>query len=137
MRQKLMSRKDPAEAEVKCGLIRARIIWAIIPGFVVFGNIPDGWTLFGSAIVVRISSQFVSDRPRLKIGRCRVTGKAISCQDRRTATLQLVECHTRYVILVKVVSKDTRTVVSALIRQARKLPSGPYKSLTWIRSLSR
>ncbi len=49
----------------------------------------------------------------------------------------LVECHTRYVILVKVVSKDTQTVVSALIRQAKKLPSEPYKALTWIRSLSR
>ena len=28
------------------------LIWAIILGFVVFGDIPDGWTLFGSAIVV-------------------------------------------------------------------------------------
>ena len=36
----------------------------------------------------RISSQLVSDRRLLKIGRCRVTGKAISCQDRRTATLR-------------------------------------------------
>ena len=28
------------------------LIWAIILGFVVFGDIPDGWTLFGSAIIV-------------------------------------------------------------------------------------
>ena len=45
----------------------------------------------------------------------------------------LVERHTRYVMLVKVANKDTRTVVSALIRQAGKLPSELYKSLTWDR----
>ena len=45
----------------------------------------------------------------------------------------LVERHTRYLMLVKVVNKDTRTVVSALIRQAKKLPTELYKSLTWDR----
>jgi IS30 family transposase len=45
----------------------------------------------------------------------------------------LVERHTRYVMLVKVANKDTRTVVSALIKQAKKLPSELYKSLTWDR----
>ena len=45
----------------------------------------------------------------------------------------LVERHTRYVMLVKVANKDTRTVVSALIRQAKKLPAELYKSLTWDR----
>ncbi len=45
----------------------------------------------------------------------------------------LVERHTRYVMLAKVANKDTRTVVSALIRQANKLPSELYKSLTWDR----
>ena len=45
----------------------------------------------------------------------------------------LVERHTRYVMLAKVANKDTRTVVSALIRQAKKLPSELYKSLTWDR----
>ena len=34
----------------------------------------------------RISSQSVSDRQQLKIGRCLVTGKAISCPGRTTAT---------------------------------------------------
>ena len=43
----------------------------------------------------------------------------------------LVERHTRYVILVKVVNNNTQTVVSALIKQARKLPTELYKSLTW------
>ena len=45
----------------------------------------------------------------------------------------LVERHTRYVMLVKVNSKDTETVINALTRQARKLPQELYKSLTWDR----
>ena len=45
----------------------------------------------------------------------------------------LVERQTRYVMLVKVANKETQTVVSALIRQARKLPTELYKSLTWDR----
>jgi IS30 family transposase len=43
----------------------------------------------------------------------------------------LVERHTRYVMLAKVANKDTQTVISALIKQAKKLPSELYKSLTW------
>ena len=45
----------------------------------------------------------------------------------------LVERHTRYVMLVKVNSKDTETVINALTKQARKLPGELYKSLTWDR----
>jgi len=45
----------------------------------------------------------------------------------------LVERHSRYVMLVKVKNKDTEGVVSALIKQARKLPRELYKSLTWDR----
>ena len=45
----------------------------------------------------------------------------------------LVERHTRYVMLAKVANKETQTVVSALIKQAKKLPTELYKSLTWDR----
>ena len=45
----------------------------------------------------------------------------------------LVERQTRYVMLAKVANKETQTVISALIRQARKLPTELYKSLTWDR----
>lgn len=45
----------------------------------------------------------------------------------------LVERQTRYVILAKVTSKDTETVVNALIKQAHKLPRELYRSLTWDR----
>jgi IS30 family transposase len=45
----------------------------------------------------------------------------------------LVERHTRYVMLAKVASRDTETVIKALIKQSRKLPKELYKSLTWDR----
>ena len=45
----------------------------------------------------------------------------------------LVERQTRYVMLAKVENKTTETVIRALIKQARKLPSELYKSLTWDR----
>jgi IS30 family transposase len=45
----------------------------------------------------------------------------------------LVERHTRYVMLVKVDSKETETVINALIKHAHKLPQELYKSLTWDR----
>ena len=45
----------------------------------------------------------------------------------------LVERHTRYVILARVESKDSETVITALIKQAHKLPRELYKSLTWDR----
>ena len=45
----------------------------------------------------------------------------------------LVERHTRYVMLAKVASKDTETVINTLIKHAHKLPRELYKSLTWDR----
>jgi IS30 family transposase len=50
-----------------------------------------------------------------------------------TQIATLVERQTRYVMLVKVASKDTQTVINALIKNARKLPQELYKSLTWDR----
>ena len=45
----------------------------------------------------------------------------------------LVERHTRYVMMAKVQGKDTKSVISALIRQSQKLPRELYQSLTWDR----
>ena len=45
----------------------------------------------------------------------------------------LVERQTRYVMLVKVASKDSETVVNALIKRARQLPKELYRTLTWDR----
>jgi IS30 family transposase len=45
----------------------------------------------------------------------------------------LVERQSRYLMLAKAHSKDTETVVDALIKHAQKLPQELYKSLTWDR----
>jgi len=55
------------------------------------------------------------------------------CGSNNSQIATLVERHTRLVMLVRVPSKDTRTVVNALIKQAHKLPRELYKSLTWDR----
>jgi len=45
----------------------------------------------------------------------------------------LVERQSRYVMLVKVASQDSETVINALIKHAHKLPRELYQSLTWDR----
>ncbi len=55
------------------------------------------------------------------------------CGSNNSQIATLVERHTRLVMLVRVPSKDTKTVVNALIKQAHKLPRELYKSLTWDR----
>jgi IS30 family transposase len=45
----------------------------------------------------------------------------------------LVERHTRYVMLVKLPSRDSQTVVKALSRTIRRLPEQLRRSLTWDR----
>ena len=52
---------------------------------------------------------------------------------KNTYIATLVERQTRYVMLIKVPSRDTETVVNALIKHADKLPRELYKSLTWDR----
>jgi IS30 family transposase len=55
------------------------------------------------------------------------------CGSNNSQIATLVERHTRLVMLVRVPSKDTKTVIDALIKQAHKLPRELYKSLTWDR----
>ena len=55
------------------------------------------------------------------------------CGSSNSQIATLVERHTRYVMLAKVASKDTETVVNALIKHAQKLPHELYRSLTWDR----
>jgi len=52
---------------------------------------------------------------------------------RNSYVATLVERHSRYLMLIKVANKDTESVVTALIKQARRLPSELYQSLTWDR----
>jgi len=53
--------------------------------------------------------------------------------DAHSQIATLVERHTRYVMLVKLVDKDSYTVAAALARHARSLPQELYRSLTWDR----
>ncbi|QCP52980.1 IS30 family transposase [Trinickia violacea] len=55
------------------------------------------------------------------------------CGSASSQIVSLVERQTRYVMLVKIASKDTETVINALIKHACKLPQELYKSLTWDR----
>ncbi|MGF6446897.1 IS30 family transposase [Paraburkholderia youngii] len=55
------------------------------------------------------------------------------CGSANSQIATLVERQTRYVMLVKIASKDSETVINALIRHACKLPQELYKSLTWDR----
>ena len=55
------------------------------------------------------------------------------CGSKNSFIVTLVERHSRYVMLAKIANRDTKSVVAALIRQARTLPDELYKSLTWDR----
>lgn len=52
---------------------------------------------------------------------------------KNTHIATLVERHSRFVMLVKLAGKDTESVVSALIREVKKLPDGVMQTLTWDR----
>lgn len=55
------------------------------------------------------------------------------CGDPHSQIATLVERHSRFVVLVKVPSKDSTTVVRALAKQMLKLPVQLRRSLTWDR----
>ena len=55
------------------------------------------------------------------------------CGNRSSQIATIVERQTRYLMLVKVASKDAETFANALVKNARKLPQELYKSLTWDR----
>jgi len=55
------------------------------------------------------------------------------CGSNNSQIATLVERQTRLLMLVRVPSKDTKTVINALIKQSHKLPRELYKSLTWDR----
>ena len=62
-----------------------------------------------------------------EIGRLRGSGNS------HIATL--VERHSRFIMLIKVASRDTAEVVGALSKHVRKLPTTLRRSLTWDRGL--
>ena len=55
------------------------------------------------------------------------------CGSSNSYIVTLVERHTRYVMLAKIANRDSRSVVTALIALARRLPDELRRSLTWDR----
>jgi IS30 family transposase len=55
------------------------------------------------------------------------------CGANNTHIATLVERHTRFVMLLKIPSKDTASLVAALAKHVRKLPQELRRSLTWDR----
>jgi IS30 family transposase len=53
------------------------------------------------------------------------------CGSLNSYIVTLVERHPRYVLLAKVTNRDSRSVITALIEQAKRLPDELLKSLTW------
>ena len=60
-------------------------------------------------------------------------GDLIVGRDHGSQIATLVERQSRFVMLVRVPTKDTHTVVRALARRVQRLPQGLMKSLTWDR----
>lgn len=52
------------------------------------------------------------------------------CGSTSSRIAMLVERQARYVMLVKIASKDSETIINALIKHAGKLPQELYKLLT-------
>jgi len=55
------------------------------------------------------------------------------CGSSNSYIVTLVERHSRYVLLAKVPNRDSKSVITALINQAHRLPDELIKSLTWDR----
>ena len=70
----------------------------------------------------------------LKTERFQVIGKENLIEGSNNSFIAtLVERHSRYVMLAKIQDNKTATVIPALIKQAKKLPTELYKTLTWDR----
>ena len=82
------------------------------------------------ADAVSISERPASAEDRAVPGHCEGD---LLCGSKNSFIVTLVERHSRYVLLAKIANRNTKSVVTALIRQARKLPDELYKSLTWDR----
>src|SRR5262249_45824376 len=74
-----------------------------------------------------------SGRPRPTIAPCQATGKEAFSPEQTTPTSRRWSSAIRFVMLLKVPSTHTATVVAALGKHVRKLPQELRRSLTWDR----
>jgi len=80
-------------------------------------------------------SQFESDPRRRKTERFRPLGRRSAGRWKEQLYCDVGERHSRFLMLIKVPSKDTAVVVAALSKRVRKLPATLRRSLTWDRGL--
>lgn len=59
---------DYANATLLAPYTYSAIVWAVLLGFLLFGQLPDGWSIAGMAIIV-ISGLFLAARQRLTVRR--------------------------------------------------------------------
>jgi drug/metabolite transporter (DMT)-like permease len=59
---------DYANATLLAPYTYTAIVWAVLLGFVMFGNLPDGWTVAGMAVIV-FSGLFLAGHQRLAVRR--------------------------------------------------------------------
>jgi IS30 family transposase len=57
------------------------------------------------------------------------------CGSANSYLVTLVERQTRFLMIAKIANRDTRSVVNALIKQAKQLPEQLYRPLTWDRGM--
>jgi drug/metabolite transporter (DMT)-like permease len=57
-------------APVLSPFIYTQLLWVIVLGFVVFGDLPDGWTLIGAAVVIA-SGLYLLSQERVRMARPR------------------------------------------------------------------
>ncbi len=63
-----------APASVLAPFFYTQLIWVTVLGFLVFGNLPDGWTLLGATIIIA-SGLYTAHRERIRGPRMRLVAK--------------------------------------------------------------
>ncbi len=72
-----------------------------------------------------------SARPRSRIAPCPATGRRSSERRPQQPHRHVRRAPVQFVMLVRVGSKDSESVVDALVRQVRRLPEGTVSAMTW------
>ena len=66
-----------APASLLAPFFYTQLIWVTVLGFLVFGNLPDGWTLLGATIIIA-SGLYTAHRERIRGRRTRLVAKSRS-----------------------------------------------------------
>lgn len=116
----------------------------------IFVNDLTNITHENNSLIVRVQGRVTSRPARADTGHGidpRVAGRGrrssstgtlvedLLCGSANSYLVTLVERQTRYLMLAKISNRDTQSVVTALIKQAKQLREQLYRSLTWDRGM--